>query len=128
MLFRSFGSTGVWYPLSSANASAGSAGGIVMGGSTNTTTLLSVWNMPQEHDSYHIICESKRGELLAAGEIQVNERGTGTVTLTLPAPVTEYRAVHVVPTGSMPNSVADLTNDILQLLLGEPTAIATGES
>ena len=110
--------------LSNTNASAEGAGGIVMSGSQNTTTLLSVWNMPVEHDSYHIICESKRGELLAAGKIQVNERGTGTVTLTLPAPVSEYRAVHVVPTDSMPEGVDDLTNDILRLLLIDPTAIA----
>jgi Putative zinc-finger len=123
-----FASTGIWYPLSNTNASANGAGGIVMSGSQDTTTLLSVWNMPVEHDSYHIICESKRGELLAAGKIQVNERGTGTVTLTLPAPLSEYRAVHVVPTDSMPEGVNDLTNDILQLLLIDPTAIATGES
>jgi hypothetical protein len=123
-----YGSTGIWYPLRNAGENTEGAGGIVMSGPTTTVTLLSVWNMPQEHDSYHVICESKRGELLAAGEIQVNERGTGTVTLTLPAPVTEYRAVHVVPNGAMPNNVADLTNDILRLLLGEPTAIATGES
>lgn len=123
-----YGSTGIWYPLSNAGKNADGAGGIVMSGSTNTVTLLSVWNMPLEHDRYHVICESKRGELLAAGEIQVNDRGTGTVTLTLPVPVTEYRAVHVVPNDSTPNSVVDLTNDILRLLLGEPTAIATGES
>jgi hypothetical protein len=125
---QAYGNSGVWYPLSNSDANPGGAGGIVMSGSQNTTTLLSVWNMPLEHDSYHVICESKLGELLAAGQIQVNDHGSGSVTLTLPAPVSEYRAVHVVPTDSMPDGVADLTKDILQLLLSEPTAVATRES
>jgi hypothetical protein len=125
---QAYGNSGVWYPLSNSDATSGGAGGIVMSGSQNTLTLLSVWNMPLEYDSYHVICESKLGELLAAGQIQVNDHGSGSVTLTLPAPVSEYRAVHVVPTDSMPEGVADLTNDILQLLLSEPTAVATRES
>ena len=125
---QAFGSSGTWYPLNTVNGTSGEAGGIVMSGSQSTTTLLSVWNMPEEHDSYHIVCESIRGELLAAGEIQVNEHGNGTVTLTLPAPVTEYRAVHVLPNDAATAGVEDVTHDILQLLMGEPTAIATGES
>jgi hypothetical protein len=73
--------------------------------------------MPAEHDSFHVICESERGELLAAGEIEVNDNGNGTVTITLPSPVTEYRAVHVLPTSSTGDAAADLlTNDILQAL------------
>jgi hypothetical protein len=123
-----FGSDGFWLPLSVVDANAGEAGGIVMSGTQNTTTLLSVWNMPNEHDTYHVLCESKRGELLSAGEIQVNDRGSGSVTLTLPAPVTEYRAVHVVPMESATYEADILTHDILQLLIGEPTAVATTES
>jgi hypothetical protein len=118
-----FGTTGTWYPLSSVDSAAGEAGGIVMSGSQDTTTLLSVWNMPNEHESYNVLCESKRGEILSAGAIQVNERGNGTVTLDLPVPVTEYRAVHVVPFGTTTDADI-LTKDILQLLFGEPTAIA----
>ena len=118
-----FGNAGIWYPLINVDSSAGGAGGIVMSGSQDTMTLLSVWNMPDEHDSYNVLCESKRGELLAAGEIQVNGSGSGSVTLDLPVPVSEYRAVHVVPYGA--TMEADiLTKDILQLLFGEPTAVS----
>jgi hypothetical protein len=123
-----FGNDGFWLPLSVVDANAGEAGGIVMSGTQNTTTLLSVWNMPDEHDTYHVLCESKRGELLSAGEIQVNDRGSGSVTLNLPAPVTEYRAVHVVPMESATYEADILTHDILQLLIGEPTAVATTET
>ena len=121
-----FGNTGIWYPLSSVNSTAGEAGGMVMSGSQDTTTLLSVWNMPDGHESYNVLCESKRGEFLAAGEIQVNERGNGTVTLDLPVPLTEYRAVHVVPFGATTDADI-LTKDILRLLFGDPTVVA-GES
>jgi hypothetical protein len=123
-----FGSSGFWMPLSVVDASAAEAGGIVMSGNQNTTTLLSVWNMPNDHDTYHVLCESKRGELLTAGEIRVNENGSGTVTLNLPSPVTEYRAVHVVPMESATYEADILTHDILQLLIGEPTAVATSET
>jgi len=123
-----FGSSGFWMPLSVVDANAAEAGGIVMSGNQNTTTLLSVWNMPDDHDTYHVLCESKRGELLTAGEIRVNENGSGTVTLNLPSPVTEYRAVHVVPFESATYEADVLTHDILQLLIGEPTAVATSET
>jgi hypothetical protein len=123
-----FGSSGFWMPLSVVDANATEAGGIVMSGDQNTTTLLSVWNMPDDHDTYHVLCESKRGELLTAGEIRVNANGSGTVTLNLPSPVTEYRAVHVVPFESATYEADILTHDILQLLIGEPTAVATNET
>jgi hypothetical protein len=123
-----FGNTGFWLPLSAVDANATEAGGLVMSGDQNTTTLLSVWNMPNDHDTYHVVCESKRGELLTAGEIRVNENGSGTVTLNLPSPVTEYRAVHVVPIESATYEADMLTHDILQLLIGEPTAVATTET
>jgi hypothetical protein len=123
-----FGSTGFWLPMSVVDANATEAGGIVMSGAQNTTTLLSVWNMPDDYDTYHVLCESKRGELLAAGEIQINDKGSGTVTLNLPAPVTDYRAVHVVPIESATYEADILTHDILQLLIGEPTAVPTNET
>jgi hypothetical protein len=123
-----FGNSGFWMPLSVVDENATEAGGIVMSGDQNTTTLLSVWNMPNDHDTYHVLCESRRGELLTAGEIRVNENGSGTVTLNLPSPVTEYRAVHVVPMESATYEADILTHDILQLMIGEPTAVATSET
>ena len=122
------GNSGIWYPLSNLGAGERGAGGIMLSGAASNSTLLSVWNMPLEYGSYHIVCESRRGEMLAAGDINVNEDGNGLVTLELPAPVSEFRAVHVVP--SQPDSPGggSLSNDILQLLLGEPTAIAAAES
>ena len=122
------GNSGIWYPLSGVNGSDSSAGGIMLSGQTTTATLLSVWNMPAEYDSFHIVCESKLGEMLAAGEIKVNENGNGSVTLELPAPVSEYRAVHVVPTNLESSDGNSVSNDILQLLLGDPTVVAPVES
>ena len=49
-----FGNSGFWMPLSAVDANATEAGGIVMSGDQNTTTLLSVWNMPNDHDTYHV--------------------------------------------------------------------------
>jgi hypothetical protein len=123
-----FGNSGVWYPLARVNRGSDNAGGIMLSAQEGTTTLLSVWNMPEEHDSYHVICESKLGELLSAGKIEVNERGNGYATLTLPAPMSEYRAVHVIPTGQMSLSDGAFPNDILQLLISEPTIVATIET
>jgi hypothetical protein len=123
-----FGNSGVWYPLDRVNRGSENAGGIMLSAHQGTTTLLSVWNMPQEHDSYHVICESKLGELLSAGEIEVNERGNGYATLTLPAPMSEYRAVHVIPTGQVSLTDGAFPNDILQLLISEPTIVATVET
>jgi hypothetical protein len=100
----------------------------MLSGPASTSTLLSVWNMPVEYGSYHVVCESKRGEMLAAGDIDVNENGNGLVTLELPAPVSEFRAVHVVPSQLDSVGSGTLSNDILQFLLGEPTAIAPSES
>jgi hypothetical protein len=116
-----FGAGASSFQMTSVDESAHDAGGVVVSGVGNTTTVLSVWNMPDEHDSYHVICESEMGELLAAGEIIVNDRGNGTVTLTLPAPVTEFRAVHVLPSTSGGSGAAELlANDILQALFKEP--------
>lgn len=112
-----FGGGASSFQMTNVDESARDAGGVVVSGTGNTTTVLSVWNMPGEHVSYHVICESERGELYSAGEIIVNDRGNGTVTLTLPAPVTEFRAVHVLPASSSGNGTAELlANDILQAL------------
>ena len=119
-----FGSDASSFQLMSVNESADDAGGVVVSGVGNTTTVFSIWNMPDEHHTYHVVCESKLGELLAAGEIIVNDNGNGTVTLQLPAPVSEYRAVHVLPISDGDGDPAELlTNDILQALLQEPTAV-----
>ena len=125
---QALGSSGIWYPLSNIGAGELGAGGIVLSGPASTSTLLSVWNMPDGYVTYHVVCESKRGEMLAAGDLNVNENGTGSVTLELPAPVSEFRAVHVVPSQLDYSGGASFSNDILQLLLGEPTAIAAAES
>ncbi len=119
-----FGAGASSYQLMRVDESAGEAGGVVVSGTGDTTTVFSVWNMPDEHQTYHVVCESKLGELLAAGEIIVNDNGNGTVTLQLPAPVSEYAAVHVLPNTSSGDGSSDiLTNDILQALLQEPTVV-----
>lgn len=116
-----FGADANSIQLMNVSATADDAGGVVVSGSGETTTVFSVWNMPTEHASYHVICESSRGELLAAGEILINERGNGTVTITLPSPLNNYRAVHVLPTSSNGAGAGELlSNDILQALLQEP--------
>jgi hypothetical protein len=122
------GNSGVWYPLARVNTMSADAGGIMLSAQQGTTTLLSVWNMPEEHDRYHVICESRLGELLSAGEIKVNDRGNGYATLTLPEPVSEYRAVHVIPNGQFDLSDDAFLSDILQLLVAEPTIVATVET
>lgn len=109
------------YQLTNVSPAEDDAGGVVVSGDGETTAVFSIWNMPDDHESYHVICESERGELLAAAEIFVNENGTGTVTVNLPSPVTEFRAVHVIPTDSNGNAVADLLDqDILKALMNEP--------
>jgi hypothetical protein len=46
----------------------------------------------------------------------------------LPEPVSEYRAVHVIPNGQFDLSDDAFLNDILQLLVAEPTIVATVET
>lgn len=119
-----FGADASSFQLMSVNEGANDAGGVVVSGVGNTTTVFSIWNMPDGHQTYHVVCESRLGELLAAGEIIVNDNGNGTVTLQLPAPVSEYRAIHVLPTtDGMADPTEMLTNDILQALFQDPTAV-----
>lgn len=118
-----FGADASSIQLMNVSTTADDAGGVVVSGSGETTTVFSVWNMPTEHESYHVICESSRGELLAAGEILINDHGNGTVTITLPSPLSNYRAVHVLPTSSSGAGAGELlANDILQALVQEPQA------
>ena len=106
-----------WYPMLSVDETFAGAGGAVLGDPSQSTALLSVWNMPESIGPFHVICESQFGELLAAGELQVNDLGVGTVTLNLPGPMTEYRVVHIVHAGDLASGGDPRTNDVLLVRL-----------
>lgn len=112
-----------WYPLLSVDASFADAGGLVMGDPSQSTAFLSVWNMPEKIGPYHVICESKFGELLSAGQLQVNDLGVGAVTLNLPGPITEYRVVHIVHADDMVAGSDPRPNDVLLVRLEDSTAV-----
>lgn len=112
------------YSLLNVDASSGEAGGIMLGDPNQSTALLSVWNMPGNGVSYHVMCESELGELLSAGVLSVDKNGVGSIQLILPLPVTSYRAVHIVTTGGeVPQSADVPKNDILQVQLVDSTAV-----
>jgi hypothetical protein len=110
-----------WYPMLSVDEMFAEAGGAVLGDPSQSTALLSVWNMPESIGPFQVICESQFGELLAAGELQVNDLGVGTVTLNLPGPMTEYRVVHIVHASDLASGSDPRTNDVLLVRLDHQT-------
>jgi hypothetical protein len=116
-----------WYPMLSVDEMFAQAGGAVLGDPSQSTALLSVWNMPESNGPFHVICESRFGELLAAGELQVNDLGVGTVTLNLPGPMTEYRVVHIVHASDLASGSDPRTDDVLLVRLDHQTGDAPVE-
>jgi hypothetical protein len=112
-----------WYPMLSVDELFAEAGGVVLGDPAQTTALLSVWNMPKSAGSYHVICETRFGDLLAAGELQVSDLGVGAITLNLPGPITEFHVVHIVRGGDLGDGSDPRVNDVLLVRLGDPTAV-----
>lgn len=102
-----------WYPLSTVDESFADVGGVVMGDPALSIAILSVWNMPPGVGPLQVICESRLGEMLAAGELRVDEAGSGTIMLNLPGGMTEYRIVHIIRSDEPPTG-GDLANrDVL---------------
>jgi Anti-sigma-K factor rskA len=91
-----YGQNATIYSLQGTDSNL-TAAGILLGSPGQKTALVSVWNMPAHDRTYHVLCEDADGLLIAVGEFNVDTGGVGSIQVLLPKPISEYRAVHVVP-------------------------------
>jgi len=122
-----YGQNATIYSLQGTAANL-TAAGILLGSPGQKTALVSVWNMPDRNRTYHVLCEESGGVLTAVGEFNVDAGGVGSIQVALPKPVSEYRAVHVVP-GQM-SSVATTEVGEREVLHGDlivPTLAPTDQ-
>ena len=105
------------------------ATGIVLASPSQSTALISVWNMPESDQTFRVIGESDVHGLVSLGEFRIQSGGVGSIQVTMPATVGEFSAVHIV-TGAETGGINPATSEIeiLRADLNQPTHEPTSES
>jgi hypothetical protein len=123
-----FGQNATVYSLGSVDSSSDAAG-FVLGSPEQALALISVWNMPARAQTYQAVLEMDSGQFLVVGSLAIDESGVGSAQVTLPGPLAQYNAVHIMSAQSAELSASTLAgNDVLLGGLQQATSVPTIES
>lgn len=107
-----FGSDALFYPLMAIHAGETGGSGVLLGDPSEPRASLSLWNLNDRPGEYSVTVENTDGTRAAAGAVTIDQRGSGSLDLSLFQPIVRYRVVHV-------STTADPDVDVFTLRLDE---------